>query len=163
MEPTTSPLTLPEGYGTATQPLDWAQVRVRLERSLHYWIATTRPDGRPHVVPRWGVWLDDCWYYDGSPATRHARNLETNPAAVLHLEDGKEAVVLEGESRPHTPAGDLGDRLAAAFVKYHDLGYAPGARSWDDGGGLSRFTPRSGYAWFAFPTDATRLVFAARP
>jgi hypothetical protein len=163
VEPTTSPLPLPEGYGSATRPLAWADVRVRLEHSLHYWIATTRPDGRPHVVPRWGVWLDDCWYYDGSPATRHASNLETNSAAVLHLEDGKEAVVLEGESCPHTPAGDLGDRLAAAFVKYHDLGYAPEARSWDDGGGLSRFTPRSGYAWFSFPTDATRFSFPARP
>jgi hypothetical protein len=158
LEPTASPLTLPDGYGTATAPLAWAGVRARLERSLHFWVATTRPDGRPHVVPRWGVWLDDLWYYDGSPATRHARNLDGNAAAVLHLEDGKDAVVLEGESRLITPDGKLGERLAAAFVKYHGLGYAPGPSDWD-GGGLWRFTPARGYAWSQFPADATRFTF----
>lgn len=158
MEPTASPLALPEGYGTATEVIPWADVSARLQRSLHYWVATTRPDGRPHVVPRWGVWLDESWYYDGSPATRHARNLEANPAAVLHLEDGQQAVVLEGTSRPATPARDLGERLAAAFVKYHDLGYAPGPGSWDEGG-LWRFRPARGFAWTRFPDDATLFTF----
>lgn len=160
MEPTVSPLTLPEGYGSATQPIPWPEVRGRLERSLHYWIATVRPDGRPHVVPRWGVWLDERWYYDGSPATRHARNLEANPAAVLHLEDGKEAVVLEGASHPVTPTGDLGERLASAFAKYHYLGYAPKADAWQEGG-LWCFTPAWGFAWAQFPDDATRFTFEA--
>jgi hypothetical protein len=161
VEPTATPLTLPEGYGTAAEPLAWADVRARLERSLHYWIATTRPDGRPHVVPRWGVWLDESWYYDGSPATRHARNLTSNPAAVLHLEDGREAVVLEGRSGPVPATGDLGERLAAAYAKYHDLGYAPEPDAWEEQGGLMRFLPARGYAWFRFPVDATRFTFAS--
>ena len=40
------------------------------------------------LVPRWGAWLDDRLYYDGSPATRHVQNIHTNPAVTLHLEDG---------------------------------------------------------------------------
>lgn len=159
MEPTASPLALPEGYGTATRLISWATVRARLEQAHHYWVATTRPDGRPHVVPRWGVWLDEAWYYDGSPATRHARNLQANPAAVLHLEDGEQAVVLEGSSHLVTPTGDLGERLAAAFTKYHDLGYAPGSGSWDESG-LWRLSPAWGFAWSQFPDDATRFTFA---
>jgi hypothetical protein len=157
-EPTSAPLMLPEGYGTATQPLAWSAVRARLETALHYWMATTRPDGRPHVVPRWGVWLDESWFYDGSPATRHARNLATNPAAVLHLEDGKQAVVLEGESHQLTPHGELRHRLAAAFAKYHAHGYRPTAESWD-AGGMWRFSPRRGFAWTQYPIDATRFEF----
>ncbi|MEI6136703.1 MAG: pyridoxamine 5'-phosphate oxidase family protein [Chloroflexota bacterium] len=31
----------------------------RLRTAMNYWIATTRPDGRPHAAPVWGVWLDD--------------------------------------------------------------------------------------------------------
>jgi hypothetical protein len=158
MSPTVSPLALPEGYGTAKQTIPWEDVRARLERALHYWVATTRPDGRPHVVPRWGVWLDESWYYDGSPQTRHARNLVSNPAAVLHLEDGKDAVVLEGESHHVIPPAELGERLAAAFVKYHDLGYAPAADAWAVGG-LWRFKPAWGFAWSRFPDDVTRFEF----
>jgi hypothetical protein len=90
VRPSAEALILPEGYGTVRRTLAWPTVRERLEQALHYWVATTRIDGRPHVVPRWGVWVDDAWYYDGSPATVHARNLERNAAAVLHLEDGAE-------------------------------------------------------------------------
>jgi hypothetical protein len=158
MEPAAEPLKLPEGYGTAKTTIPWAAVRERLETSLHYWVATVRPDGRPHVVPRWGVWLDEGWYYDGSPETRHARNLRERPAAVLHLEDGREAVVLEGESLPVTPDRELGRRLADAFKKYGPFGYSPEPDGWDHGG-LWRFQPAWGYAWFTYPDDATRYTF----
>ena len=71
---------LPAGYGlpsTSDGLLSWSDdIEPRLTASLHYWLATVRPDGTPHSVPRWGVWLDGRFYYDGSPLTRHARNLE---------------------------------------------------------------------------------------
>lgn len=158
MDPTVEALDVPDGYGEVQRTLPWTLVRERLERSLHYWVATTRPDGRPHVVPRWGVWVDDTWYYDGSPQTLHARNLERNPAAVLHLEDGASAVIVEGTSRPHVPDRGLGQRLARAFAKYHDLGYAPKASSWD-GGGLWALRPQRALAWTSYPADCTRFRF----
>lgn len=157
--------TFPDGYGLpagASGLLEWAAVEQRLVESKHYWLATVRPDGRPHVIPRWGVWVDQCFYYDGSPTTRHARNAEQNPACTLNLEDGWRAVILEGTSTAtRADADGLGARLAAAFTKYHHDGYAPTADAWSgaDGGGLRVFTPRTGMAWFSFPTDATRFVF----
>ena len=56
--PTRSRPSFPAGYGLPEGDegmLDWSQVRQRLVASKHYWLATVRPDGRPHVVPRWGV------------------------------------------------------------------------------------------------------------
>ena len=156
---------MPDGYGIPDEvdgTLSWTQVRDRLVAATHYWLATVRPDGRPHVVPRWGVWLDDRFWYDGAPTTVHARNLVHNPACSLHLEDGAQAVVVEGSSQPaRAPADDLGARLSAAFAKYHDLGYSPGQDAWagEDGGGLRVLTPRTALAWFAFPADATRFRF----
>ncbi|MGQ7297381.1 pyridoxamine 5'-phosphate oxidase family protein [Quadrisphaera sp. KR29] len=157
--------TMPEGYGlpeTTDGVLPWAAVEERLVAAQHYWLATTRPDGRPHVVPRWGVWLEGRFWYDGAPTTVHARNLASNAACSLHLEDGAQAVVVEGESHPaRADADDLGRRLSAAFAKYHGAGYSPGADAWagPDGGGLRVLVPRRALAWFSFPTDCTRFTF----
>lgn len=154
---------MPDGYGvpTATQGLlSWSEVEARLAAARHYWLATVRPDGRPHVVPRWGVWVDGCFFYDGAPTTRHALNLAENSACSLNLESGTETVIVEGHSVPtKAPATDLGSRLTEAYGKYHELGYAPGADSWVDGGGLSVLTPVRAIAWFDFPKDCTRFRF----
>lgn len=158
---------MPNGYGvpdTAAGTLDWESVEVRLRESMHYWMSSTRPDGRPHVVPRWGVWLESRFWYDGSPATVHAGNLRENPACTLHLESGAQAVILDGTSRPADPPGlELGTRLAEQFGrKYADHGYSPAPDAWEgtDAGGLMVFTPSKALAWFEFPNDVTRFRFA---
>jgi len=156
---------MPEGYGVKDSGpvLDWETVAGRLGESLHYWLSTTRPDGRPHVVPRWGVWVDDKFFYDGSPQTRHARNLAANPHCALHLEDGEAATILEGVSIvPDPVTGDLGASLSKEYKrKYEKLGYAPGPDAWsgEAAGGLHVFVPTTAIAWSQFPTDLTRFAF----
>jgi hypothetical protein len=159
---------VPEGYGrpeTAEGMLEWAAVEQRLASSLHYWLATTRGDGRPHVVPRWGVWLDGKFWYDGSPETIHVRNLRSaGTACTLNLENGKEAVIVEGHSLMAEPPGpEFAVRLSEAMSgKYGEFGYTPGPDSWagEDSGGLRVITPEKAMAWFDFPIDMTRFVFA---
>ena len=71
--PRTTRPEFPDGYGlpeTTDGLLDWSRVEQRLRDAQHYWIASVRPDGRPHSVPRWGVWLDGAFWYDGAPTTR---------------------------------------------------------------------------------------------
>ncbi|NND04493.1 MAG: pyridoxamine 5'-phosphate oxidase [Acidimicrobiia bacterium] len=157
---------VPEGYGTPQTDdglLDWMAVEERLRASLHYWLATTRPDGTPHVVPRWGVWLDGRYWYDGSPETLHVKNLGHDSNCVLHLEDGREVVIVEGRSDVATPPGpELGARLSEAMTaKYGALGYSPGPDSWEGpgSGGLRVLTPVKAIAWFDFPIDMTRFRF----
>jgi nitroimidazol reductase NimA-like FMN-containing flavoprotein (pyridoxamine 5'-phosphate oxidase superfamily) len=154
---------MPEGYGLPDDDsglLEWSAVEERLVASEHYWLSTVRPDGTPHSVPRWGVWLDGRFWYDGAPTTRHAVNLRTNPAVTLTLESGLQPVIVEGTSEPtRADADGLGARLAEAFGKYHAQGYSPGPDSWsgEAGGGLRVITPRRALAWFSFPQDATRF------
>ena len=157
---------IPKGYGvpeTDQDIVEWSAVEDRLKESLHYWMATTRPDGRPHVVPRWGVWVDERFWYDGALDTVHAQNLSENSACVLHLEDGREAVMVEGPSEAASHPGlEFGGRLATEFSrKYSELGYSPEPDSWQgpDAGGLRVFTPLKAMAWFDFPTDVTRFRF----
>lgn len=143
--------------------LDWSAVEARLRESSHYWMATTRLDGRPHVVPRWGVWMVGRFWYDGAVDTLHARNLIDFSACVLHLEDGRQAVMVEGRSEiAAAPGPELGGQLAAEFrAKYAKLGYSPKPDSWEgpDAGGLRVFSPVKALAWFDFPADVTRFRF----
>lgn len=156
---------MPEGYGVVDSGpmLEWETVEARLVASIHYWLGTTRPDGRPHVVPRWGVWVDERFFYDGSPETRHARNLTANPNCALHLEDGLEVTIVEGVSVVPDPiTGELGVRMSNEYKrKYGQMGYAPEPDAWSDehAGGLHVFTPTSAIAWSQFPTDLTRFAF----
>lgn len=155
---------MPEGYGLPESTaglLDWAEVERRLTDSKAYWLASVRPDGTPHSVPRWGVWVGGRFYYDGAPTTRHVRNVEHNPACTLTLESGTEVVIVEGESRATRADPDgLGGQLSAAFGKYHPE-YAPEPDAWSaaDGGGLRVITPVRVLAWFNFPVDCTRFTF----
>ncbi|MBW8766979.1 MAG: hypothetical protein JF630_12380, partial [Geodermatophilales bacterium] len=46
---------LPADEGSGLIP--WAEVERRLAIAHDYWLATVALDGRPHVMPLWGVWL----------------------------------------------------------------------------------------------------------
>ena len=163
-EPERSRPAMPQGYGVPSDDeglLTWSWVVERLEQARTYWFSTTRPDGRPHAMPAWAVWLDGVLYFEGSPATRRARNLAGNPATVVHLESGSEVVILEGEAREAgRPVRALAERLAAAFTaKYVETDdYRPGPDQWD-AGGLWVLRPRVAFAWSAFPRDVTRWRF----
>ena len=137
----------------------WEWVEQRLEQAVHYWLCTVRPDGRPHAVPKWAVWVDGSIYFDGSPETLHARNLARNPEVVVHLESGEQAVMVEGQARAFgRPGAGLAARLAAAYRgKYAALGYAPQPDQWDDGG-LFEILPRVILAWTKFSEDPTKFV-----
>jgi hypothetical protein len=111
-----------------------------LEEAQLYWLATVRPDGRPHVAPLIAVWLDDRLYFCTGGAERKAKNLAENPRCILltgtNTWDSLD-VVVEGDAR--TVADDaLLHRIAAAYVaKYgeewrftvHDGAFSHGAGS----------------------------------
>lgn len=151
---------LPKGY--ADNPITevtWEYVEEKLTNAKHYWMCSVRPDGRPHVVPRWAVYLDGKLYYDGSPETRHAKNILGNPNINVHLEDGQKAIILEGTSASVSkPSRELAERLAEAYKKYAEYGYNPEPTQWDEGG-LFIFTPRQCIAWTTFYENPTKFIF----
>lgn len=151
----------PKGYvDNPASYLTWDWVAEQLTESKHYWLCSVRPNSHPHVVPRWGAFIDNKFYYDGSPETRHARNILGNPNVTLHLESGEKAIILEGASRPaDKPDPEFAKQLAKAIsAKYAVLGYAPEPNQWDEGG-LYIFTPRQCIAWSKFNEDPTKFIF----
>jgi len=150
----------PPGYVENAQSLlPWSHVEERLSSALHYWLCSVRPDGRPHAVPKWAVWADQKVYFDGSPQTRHARNIAANPAVSLHLESGSDVLIMEGTAREvGKPDPALAARLAGLYAdKYRALGYAPEPTQWD-AGGLFAITPHTVIAWTVFYENPTKFV-----
>lgn len=155
--PTATKISFPKGYGTAKQVLAWGDVRARLEEAKAYWLATTRADGAPHVVPVDGLWVDDVWYYGGAPDAVHRRTVAQNPRAVMHLPDPLQAVIVEGVVRGEQPSPELAQRLAdASNTKYAEYGYRNDASAYAD---VLALIPTRVLAWTAFPNDATRFGF----
>src|SRR5688500_3250942 len=85
---------LPANEGRGLLP--WSRAEDRLRSSHDHWLATGRPDGRPHVMPVWGVWLDDALWFSTSTRSRKARNLAANERCVLTTDNAIEPVVVEG-------------------------------------------------------------------
>ena len=143
---------IPESYGIPRGKegmLPWSHVRERMSVARNYWLATVRPDGRPHSVPVWGVWVEDRLHFGGGRSTRKARNLAANPNVVAHSESGGDVVILEGVvEEVIDPA--LQERIDDAYeAKY---GVRHGTPVWV-------LKPRVIHAWSCFPADATRWVF----
>src|SRR5260370_11980398 len=79
----------------------WPWALERLEKSHNYWISTTRPDGRPHLMLVWGVWWQDAFWFSTGPRTRKARNIAADPPIVI------------APKTPHDPA--IPNTLVAAL------------------------------------------------
>ena len=155
-EPTPGPPIVPEGYGDfgagGAEKLPWSQVSELLERARNYWIATTRPDERPHAAPVWGVWLGGAFYFGTDRRSRKGRNLAANPEIVVHLESGDDVVILEGVAEEVTnPDPSFVARYADAVEAKYEW------RPEEAGGYVLR--QRVAYAWSKFPGDATRFHF----
>lgn len=67
----------------------WEDVERRLRSERDYGLVTTRPDGRPHAVPEWAVWVEEALWFTSSPRTATARNLVRDARALVHLDSGR--------------------------------------------------------------------------
>jgi hypothetical protein len=153
---------MPTGYGLLAPEagsglMPWSRVEEQLVAARNYWVATTYPDGRPHVMPVWGVWFEGAFYFGTDPHSRKGRNLAANPAIMIHLESGDDVVILEGMAEEIRDLTQLEPVFAAYEAKYHiNLAGEAGG-----GGPMYALRPQKAFAWLEtdFPGGATRWQF----
>ena len=158
--PTASRPRIPTEYGVSNNNkglLPWSHVTERMTRALHYWICTVDSNGRPHVTPVDGLWLNDRLYFGGNSQTQWNRNLVTKPAVSVHLDSSDDVIILNGEAHLHTPDHELSVQLSKASTEKY--GYAPRPEDYE-ASGVHIFRPLTVFAWKQFPKDVTRWRLA---
>ena len=123
--------------------VSWEWAVERLEAARNYWLATTKADGSPHAMPVWGLWLDGVVLFSTSPDSIKARNFGRDPRAVMHVADGEDIVILEGEVADGALDDDTADLCtprstttgpshrappAKGGTAFACVGHSPGAR-----------------------------------
>ena len=159
---------LPPSYGISKAGegmLSWEHVTALLKGALNYWIATTTQDGRPHVRPVWGAWVDNTLYFDGSPETGWGRNILRDPRISVQVEAGDEAIIVEGVIVDIPKADDpLVDKLLAScrpkYIPKYNYDHIIEAEGWREHG-LFSLKPSKILAWNVanFGTSPTRWLF----
>jgi Pyridoxamine 5'-phosphate oxidase len=146
------------GYGLP--PLKWDRALERLEQEWKlqpppefggvpephtHWLATTRADGRPHVVPVGMAWQDEAFYFTSGDGTQKSRNLAGDSRCAIALAAAGLDLTLEGEATKVTNEATL-QRLAEVFAT---VGWAPTVR---DGAFYHEFcAPSAGPApWYLY-------------
>lgn len=104
-------------YGSAELP--WSRPRDVLAADsptadLTFFVATVRPDGRPHSAGVGAVWVAGALYFTSGPGTRKSRNLAANPACSVSVRLRGIDLVLEGEAHRVTDHDTL-ERVAAVY------------------------------------------------
>jgi uncharacterized pyridoxamine 5'-phosphate oxidase family protein len=152
-------------YGLPTSKkglLPWKWAEDRLTKSLQYWIATTRPDGRPHVMVVWALWLDGRLYFSTGKTSRKAQNLANNPHCTMCTENAAEAVILEGVVETERDVERIRQFIRIYEKKYKwKLGeMAEGLLSLKDP--VFYLRPAVGFGFWEkkFATTATRWLFS---
>jgi PPOX class probable F420-dependent enzyme len=152
---------MPKSYGlldagSGSGLLPWSHVEEQMAGARNYWVATTRPDGRPHVMPVWGLWFDDAFYFSTGRGARKARNLSRTPYVAVHLESGDDAVIVEGAAEEITDPA-----LLARFADAYDAKYQFRPDTSDPDQAIYALHPRVAFAWREadFPGGATRWRF----
>ena len=89
----------------------WELARTRLanpEQSRTCWLATTRPDGGPHLMPVIGFWIDDAMHILAGEGSQKARNIAADGRCVIATGSTTLPsldIVIEGRAEPITGPG----------------------------------------------------------
>jgi PPOX class probable F420-dependent enzyme len=93
----------------------------RLRDDVMIWLASVRPDGRPHIVPVWFLWENGTVLIFSKPDQK-VRNLRHSPQVALALDDtqhGEDVVMLDGTAELVDDA-NITAALPAYAAKYRE-------------------------------------------
>ena len=86
--------------------IPWSDARERLQKREEHrtnWLATVRPDGRPHLMPIIAFWIDGALHFVAGEGTRKARNLAADGHCVIgtpSLKLPSVDILIEGRAEP---------------------------------------------------------------
>jgi uncharacterized pyridoxamine 5'-phosphate oxidase family protein len=93
--------------------LDQSELDKLLTESEICYIATTKPNGDPHVVPLWFIWHEGKVYFETDTTTQKFKNIQKRNKIVLCF-GGKDTYLVEGSVKWYKEA-ELGFPIRKMF------------------------------------------------
>ncbi len=100
--------------------LPWTWVAKKMNCRTFWLITIHASENRPHVMPVWGVWVEDAFFFSTGRKSRKGQNLAANAACAVTNDDGEEAVIIEGTATPLVDPVEE-ERVAAAYQKKYKM------------------------------------------
>ena len=101
-------------------PIPWERAQKALEsgepQKQTTFLATTRPDGRPHLTGVGALWDDGKAYVVSGPDTRKSQNLAENPNCAISMAYDGIDLVIEGTAERVTDDATL-QRIAKRYAR----------------------------------------------
>jgi hypothetical protein len=104
----------PLEWSRAIDALDGTRDRDYVDSSSRFWLATTRPDGSPHLMAVGIVWDNGRFYLSTGAATQKGRNLARDPRCMVGIAAPGIDIEAEGEARIVRDDAEL-RRIATLF------------------------------------------------
>jgi Pyridoxamine 5'-phosphate oxidase len=107
-----------------TPLLDWARIEDRLRAGVSQapgtggpdrhtcWLATSNPDGSPHVTGIGALWADGSFWFETGQGTRKGRNIARDPRCALSVATQEFDLAVEGEATLITDAATVAGMAA---------------------------------------------------
>jgi nitroimidazol reductase NimA-like FMN-containing flavoprotein (pyridoxamine 5'-phosphate oxidase superfamily) len=150
---------LDKRFGVTDEAADWSTVSTVLADAELYWLSTVRGDGRPHVTPLVGLWVDDSFVFCTGGDEQKARNLEhsSNVAVTTGANRWKDGmdVVVEGAATRLT-GGQTLKRIADMYREKYD-------GEWDFDNDDEVFDPKTNPGNVFRVTPTKIIAFAKSP
>ena len=129
--------------------IPWTKIDRYLQSFRSIWVATTRPDGRPHAAPVWYWWDGEhkTIYFITQRSTQKARNLARQSWVIVHAGDGDDVIILEGEAEIVTDRAEQEHVDAAYMEKYVDPHSGARATIFNEGDDLYRVRVQHAMVW----------------
>lgn len=150
---------LDQRFSEATEATSWESAAAVLTAAGLYWLTTVRGDGRPHVTPLAGLWIDEAFVFCTGAGEQKARNLQAGTAVAVttgtNTWNAGLDIVVEGTAGRVTGRDRLKVLVEAYRAKYGDDWYF----DCDD----EVFDPKGEAAIVYRVTPAKVLAFAKSP
>ena len=140
------------------EQVPWSRAQAALEspdapNGGTWFLATTRPDGRPHIAGVGALWDDDSVYVVSGPGTLKSRNLASNPNCAISVSMKGIDLSIEGVAERVTDEETL-QRMAK---RYADTGWP--ARVEDGAFTYDYSAPSAGPPpWYVYRIKPTTVV-----
>jgi hypothetical protein len=94
---------------TYEQPAAWEEIEAKLSEAqdASHWLATVRPDGRPHQRPIWAEWVAGSLYFTCGSNTVKRKHLARDGRCSISMHIQGVDLVIEGNARQVTDEAEL--------------------------------------------------------